>query len=68
MPTKPDLMTGFYFENDIGLAATALKEMFGDDVEDRVAERLEEIRGKDSDQQTRFWEVLLDEIRRRRVE
>jgi len=66
MKSNSDQSRGFYFENDIGMAATALMEMFGDDVEERISERLEEVRSDGDNQHTRFWETLLDEIRRRR--
>jgi len=40
MNSKSDQSRGFYFENDIGMAATALKEMFGDGVGARVSDAL----------------------------
>ena len=58
-PTKP---RGFYFENDIGMAARAMIEMFGDEVQDRVSERVEEVRKEGDGQSIAFWETLLDEI------
>jgi len=66
MNSKSNQSRGFYFENDLGMAATALMEMFGNDVEERVSERLEEVRSDGNNQHTRFWKTLLDEIRRQR--
>ena len=57
---------GFYFDDDIGMAARAMIEMFGDDVVKRVSERLSEIRAEGGEDRTLFWETLLDEIVKQR--
>ncbi len=57
---------GFYFDDDIGMAARALMEMFGDDVVERVTERLSEVRFEGGEDPIRYWETLLDEIVKQR--
>ena len=45
------------------MAARALIEMFGGDVEERVTEQLEDIRQEGDAQSIAFWETLLHEIK-----
>lgn len=49
------------------MAARAMIEMFGDEVEERVLERLEEVRKRGDEPNIAFWEALLDEIKMVRV-
>ena len=62
MSSSPDKPRGFYFDNDISMAAKAMVEMFEDEVEERVSERLEEVRKEGGN--VAYWETLLDEIKK----
>ena len=56
---------GVYFDGDIGMAAAALIEMFGDAAPARIGERVKEARRKGNDEGVRFWQAIADEVSRR---
>ena len=64
---KPtDKKQGLYFDDDIGMGARALMEMFGDDVVTQVSRRLSEVRAEGGKDRVRYWETLLEEIVKRK--
>lgn len=62
---SPGSDKGIYFEGDIGMSASALIEMFGNDAHARVSERLKEVEQDGSEGAKAFWQAVVDEISQR---
>ena len=58
--TSPTAKNGMYFDGDIGMAAAALIEMFGDEAPLRARERADEYLEEDSREGRKFWKAVSD--------